>query len=178
VAEENALEQPVSIEECRRVLHANPKLAELTDDDLEALTPLIHLSEFPAGATLFNEGDVSNNFSVIASGTVEVYKTGSTGKKLTLNILHDSDLLGEMGLLNDTQRSATARALTSVRLLCFHSTRFNEALYSGSLPAHRMVLAFARILAQRLTATDMDLFNLFEADPDNPRFRGLKQFDL
>jgi CRP-like cAMP-binding protein len=173
---DDAANGPVSLDECRRVLHSNATLAQLTDSDVEALTPLVHLGEFPSGTILFEEGDLANNFSVIATGTVEIYKTGSTGKKLTLNILHDSDLLGEMGLLNSAPRTATARALTNVRLLCFNSDRFNEALAQGSLAAHRMVLAFARILAQRLTATDMELFDLFEADPDNPRFRGIKEY--
>ena len=176
MADDDVVDGPVSLEECRRVLRSNAALAQLTDADVEALSPLIHLDEFAAGTVLFNESDPANNFSVIATGTIELYKTGSTGKKLTLNILHDGDLLGEMGLLNSAPRTATARALTTARLLCFDSERFNAALDEGSLSAHRMVLAFARILAHRLTATDQELFDLFEADPDNPRFRGIREF--
>lgn len=68
---------------------------------------------FPAGETIFSEGDPSDVAYVIRSGRVEVVKRTPTGV-LRLAVLAEGDVLGEMGLLEDRPRSASARAIEPV----------------------------------------------------------------
>lgn len=165
-----------SHEECRRVLQAVPFLDGLSDDDLAVLAQNMRAREFLAGATIFYEDDSSDGVYFLAGGAVEVFKSDQTGKKLPLVVLRDSGLIGEMGLINNTPRTATARALSSSHVLYLSSDTFYASLEAGVVPVHRLVLGFARIIAHRLASMDERLFSLFENETDNEHFRELNEF--
>lgn len=164
---ENTIEEPVALEEFNKVFHSVPHLAALSEPDIEALVPLARVREFRAGTVLFYEDDITDAVYFLCDGAIEVFKSDSTGKKLPLTILRDSGVLGEMGLLNDTPRTATARALTPVRVIYFKSTEFHDALERGSLAVYHLIFAFARVLAQRLASMDETLFALVQYDHEN-----------
>jgi len=170
---EDTIEEPVSIEECFGVFHAVPYLSSLSEPDVEALAPLARVREFRAGTVLFYEDDPTDAVYFLSSGAIEVFKSDNTGKKLPLTILRDSGVLGEMGLLNDTPRTATARALTPVRVIYFKSVDFHDALERGSLAVYHLIFAFARVLAQRLASMDDTLFALFQYDAEQNDPEGL-----
>lgn len=162
----DTIEEPVTTEECYRVLHSVSYFTELGEADIEALAPLARVREFRAGTVLFYEDDITDSVYFLSEGAIEVFKSDSTGKKLPLTILRDTGVLGEMGLLNDAPRTATARALTPVRVIYFKSADFHEARERGSLAVNHLIFAFARVLAQRLTSMDETLFALFQYDQD------------
>src|SRR5262249_363446 len=68
---------------------------------------------FSPGETIFNEGDVSAECYILRSGRVDVLKN-THGTWLRLAVLGQGDVLGEMGLLDERPRSATARAVGHV----------------------------------------------------------------
>lgn len=68
---------------------------------------------FPAGRVLFSEGDPSDRAYLLRSGRVEIVKNTERGS-VRLAVLSAGDLVGEMGLLEERPRSATARALDDV----------------------------------------------------------------
>jgi CRP/FNR family transcriptional regulator, cyclic AMP receptor protein len=68
---------------------------------------------FAAGATIFAEGDASDHAYLIRSGRVEIVKHTAHGS-VRLAVLGEGDIVGEMGLLEERPRSATARALEPV----------------------------------------------------------------
>jgi CRP-like cAMP-binding protein len=164
---------PVLPDDCHRALAAIPHLANLSLSDCQALAPLFCAREFPAGSTLFYEDDESNGAYFLVSGAVEVFKSSPEGRKLPLVVLRDSGLLGEIGLLIGERRTATARALSGVRVLELERTTFNDALEADNHAALRLSLAFARVLAQRLTTTNEKLFELFQNDVSDTLHREL-----
>jgi len=162
----DTIEEAVTTEECERVFHAVPYLTGLSEADIEALAPLARIREFRAGTVLFYEDDITDAVYFLSSGAIEVFKSDNSGKKLPLTILRDNGVLGEMGLINDAPRTATARALTPVRAILFKSAEFHEARERGSLGVNHLVFAFARVLAHRLTTMDETLFALFQYDQE------------
>lgn len=77
------------------------------------------------GEVIFKEGDVSDNAYIIKTGQVEISK-GEGKQKVVLAILKDGDIFGEMGLIEDKPRSATATALDEVRMKAINHEKFNE----------------------------------------------------
>ncbi|HSR71837.1 MAG TPA: cyclic nucleotide-binding domain-containing protein [Kiloniellales bacterium] len=73
----------------------------------------MEVRRFAAGETLFREGDASAEAFVIRAGRIEILKDSVRGP-LRLAVLGSGDVVGEMGLLEDRPRSATARALEPV----------------------------------------------------------------
>ncbi|MBT3989708.1 MAG: cyclic nucleotide-binding domain-containing protein [Rhodospirillaceae bacterium] len=71
------------------------------------------------GEIIFREGDASSSAFVIVSGQVELLKNTSSGPvngMVCLAILSAGEIIGEMGIVDRSARSATARAVGSVTL--------------------------------------------------------------
>jgi CRP/FNR family cyclic AMP-dependent transcriptional regulator len=74
---------------------------------------------FSAGETLFKEGDRADVMYVIQAGEVEVSHNGTW-----IESLGEGNIFGEMSLINEEPRSATATAKTEVRLVPIDLKRF------------------------------------------------------
>jgi CRP-like cAMP-binding protein len=173
--DEQAPNQSASLttEECRQTFATVPFMAELTENDTRSLQPLMHSFTFSEGETLFEEGDPGDALYFVQSGTIEVFKSDDLGGRLPLITLSGTGVLGEMGLLSNAPRTATALATSEVRALRLSHSDFQAALDEGNMAAYRLVLALARVLSQRLSAMDHKLFTLFQADENGVRFRDL-----
>lgn len=89
----------------------------LTDRELEKIRPLVKEMHFPKGHFLIHEGEEHKSLFII-EGEVEVLKKEPGSKKQhVLSKLQSGDVIGEMACLDDSFRSASARALVSTRVL-------------------------------------------------------------
>jgi CRP-like cAMP-binding protein len=93
---------------------------------------------FQAGEMIFSEFEPGDNFYMIQSGRVELVKIIGDVEK-TLDILYPSDMFGEMAILENSPRSASAVALEEVRVLEFNRRNF-EILMLGNPPIALMLL--------------------------------------
>lgn len=98
---------------------------------------------FKAGETIFKEGDPAEELFVIQSGKVEI----RLGNRL-LDTLEEKAIFGEMALIDDTPRSATAVAVTDVTLVPVAEKQF---LFLASQTPY-FALNVMRVLARRLRA--------------------------
>ena len=105
--------------------------------------------EFGAGDTIFREGDLGTEMYIIHEGKVEILnRLGDEDRVLA--VLEKGDFFGEMSVLEDLPRAATARALTDARLLQINGSTFDQMLQSNPEIAVRMM----RKLSRRLRETD------------------------
>ena len=63
--------------------------------------------EFPRGTVLFREGDPGGEMYVVSRGKVSISARGGAVEKV-LSTLGQGEFFGEMSILNDAPRSATA----------------------------------------------------------------------
>ena len=68
------------------------------------------------GDTLFKEGSFSDSAFIIESGEIEISKTNEKGEKIVIDVLEQSEIVGEMGLIDGQPRSATAMAKTEATI--------------------------------------------------------------
>jgi CRP-like cAMP-binding protein len=71
---------------------------------------------YKAGETIFRQGYPGDNAYVILSGQVEIIDEIPGGPEFQIAVLDAGRMFGEIALLDDKPRSATARALTDVTL--------------------------------------------------------------
>ena len=64
---------------------------------------------YAVGEVVFNEGDAGDSGFLVASGTVEISRQ-SEGEKEVLGTIKQGQMFGEMALISDKPRSATATA--------------------------------------------------------------------
>lgn len=96
---------------------AKIKLFERLDvDELEELASVIDEESINSGETLFHAGDVGESLYIIKSGSVELFIRDNTGQKIVLKIAGENDLFGEISMLDNRPRSASALALEDTQL--------------------------------------------------------------
>lgn len=91
-----------------------------------------------AGSILFAEGDAPTSAYLIESGRIEI-STMQFGERRVLGELGPGMLLGEMAVLDDSPRTATARVLSDCRLTPIDSDQFAERLAAAD-PVVRALL--------------------------------------
>ena len=107
-----------------------------------------YLARFTAGHPIFEEGEVGTEMYVIQSGTVEIFKRSRRGEEKLLATLEKGDFFGEMSILEDVARTASARAKTDVELVRINQTTFDEMLRHNAEIAVRMLRKLSRRLRE------------------------------
>ncbi len=82
---------------------------------------------FAQGDTVFREGDLGTEMYVIHEGKVEILRTVAN-ERLQMAVLEKGDFFGEMSLLEELPRSATARALEDTTLIEINGALFDRML--------------------------------------------------
>jgi CRP-like cAMP-binding protein len=93
-----------------------PVFDGLGDDDLEKIAALAAEVSVPSGKELVREGDYSYDVLVIEEGTASVERGGDV-----IAELGPGDVIGEMGVLERSQRNATVVATSSMMLVTLTS---------------------------------------------------------
>lgn len=105
--------------------------------------------EHAAGEYIFREGELGTEMYIIHEGQVEILNRVGEEEAL-LALLEKGDFFGEMSLLEELPRAASARALTATRLLQINGATFDQMLRDNPEIAVRMM----RKLSRRLRETD------------------------
>lgn len=96
--------------------------------------------DVPAGSVLFHQGDAPTSAFLLESGSIEVFtEQGDAIRRL--GVLGAGDLLGEMAVLDDSPRTATARALSDCVLMPIDRKQFAERLDSADPVVRALLLS-------------------------------------
>jgi len=115
--------------------------------------------EFPVGTVVFAEGDVGNEMYVIQAGKVNITKKSRDVEKVLVT-LGAGAFFGEMAIINQKPRSASAVVVEEARLLVIGPKTFDAMIRGNAEIAVRMI----KILAQRLQEADEQIENLMLRD--------------
>jgi CRP/FNR family transcriptional regulator, cyclic AMP receptor protein len=118
--------------------------------------------EFPKGTVLFREGETGKEMFVLQSGRVVITKTVRDTEK-TLAVLGPGEFFGEMALISNKPRNATAAVEEAARLLVIDPKTFEGMVRGNSEIAVRMI----KKLAERLGEADAQIENLLLTDPSS-----------
>jgi CRP-like cAMP-binding protein len=98
---------------------------------------------FQAGEMIFSEFEPGDTFYLIQSGRVELVKIIGDIER-TLDILQPSEMFGEMAILENSPRSATATALDIVKVLEFNSQNFEILMLGNPQIALKLLRMFTK----------------------------------
>jgi len=104
---------------------------------------------FAAGTVLFREGDKGEEMFILQSGKVKISKK-IRGVEKTLATLEKGEFFGEMAILNDKPRSATAETIEDCDMLVIDRKTFETLLRSNV----EIAIRFIKRLADRLRETN------------------------
>ncbi|HPA20895.1 MAG TPA: cyclic nucleotide-binding domain-containing protein [Verrucomicrobiae bacterium] len=106
---------------------------------------------YPANHVVFREGDESQDAYRILSGRVDI-SMGTGGKRILLARLGPGDIFGEMAMIEDKARSATATAAEDLEVEVMSPADFNRAILQD--PA-RLVPYLASFFERLRTTNNM-----------------------
>jgi len=127
-------------------------LYSLTDEEINQLIPSFELVHYPAGSTVFKEGDNSGNFlGFIVSGKLEVRKeTEFKGRQVVLALLTKGSFVGELNFFDDQPRSADVLATEDTSLLILRREVFDDFLQKHPFAGIKVLQGLNRVLSIRL----------------------------
>ena len=121
------------------------------------------LRQFGSGEVIFHEGDLGTEMYIVQEGQVEILRLGSEGPR-RLALLERGDFFGEMSILDELPRTATAAAVTDARLVEINGATFDEMLRANPEIAIRIM----RKLSLRVRQADEQLGRGEGAGPPPP----------
>jgi len=101
-----------------------------------------YVYEYEPGTVLFREGDLGGEMYVIQSGSVEISREIGERHQV-LAMLSAGEFFGEMAIVNDRPRSATATIKQRARLLVVDTRTFESMLRCKTEIALRLIKALA-----------------------------------
>jgi len=116
--------------------------------------------EFSKGIVLFKEGEPGKEMFVIQSGKVAITKSVRDVEK-TLAVLGPGEFFGEMAIISNKPRNASANVLEDARLLVIDPKTFEAMIRGNAEIAVRMI----KKLAERLSEADLQIESLLLSDP-------------
>jgi CRP-like cAMP-binding protein len=117
--------------------------------ELDTLAERAERLSFSAGEVIIAEGEAADRFYVIEEGEVAVSRQSSEGDEIELATLGPGQFFGEVGLLAETRRTATVRAIDDVKLLGLSWQEFKATLEESDSTER----GFSEIVQERLAQT-------------------------
>jgi CRP/FNR family transcriptional regulator, cyclic AMP receptor protein len=127
-------------------------LQAMDDDALARLAGALEEKQYADGRIVFSEGDPGDSMYFILKGRVRIEKraqaTGAAHKILT--VLEAGDYFGEMALLDQKPRSASAVAAGAVGILRLSKAAFDQMQAGSSVAGMSVLFAMIRTSSERI----------------------------
>jgi CRP-like cAMP-binding protein len=107
---------------------------------------------YDAGQVIFNAGDTADAAYVVIDGTVEISVPTPNGP-IIINTMTKNEILGEIAIVGDVPRTATAKAVSRLETLKISKELFVKIIRENPDAAVELI----RILAARLASTTSQL---------------------
>jgi CRP-like cAMP-binding protein len=105
------------------LLHSIPLFSRLGKSDLRRLGQLADEVDLAAGKVLMRQGEFGSEMFVVVSGSIRIDQNGQT-----INELGAGDWLGEMALLSEGRRTATATVTEPTRAFVVAHREFHALM--------------------------------------------------
>ena len=105
------------------ILRTIPLFATLTESEHKSIIDHIQMQYFPAHYSLFKAGDMGGDMYIIKSGMVRIFNEGQD-----LATLGEGDFFGEMALIDQMPRMASAETLSDSEVFVLKREDFAELM--------------------------------------------------
>ncbi|MBC7605240.1 MAG: cyclic nucleotide-binding domain-containing protein [Ramlibacter sp.] len=147
--------QSATAELAARMLRAPSALMQLTQDEALAVVACMQPLRIADGETFIREGDKDDTgfMLLILEGDVTVESAiASREQPITVSILGPGNLIGDIGLIDGSARSASCTAMTDLRCAKLTRDALNQLLDEDPRTAAKLMMAISHRIAQRMRA--------------------------
>lgn len=151
------------VQDKQRYLQMIDIFRDLGHDEVEQLGKHTPMRRVPAGTIFYSPEQSTEVLFILKEGRVRLYHLSPSGRDLTLAILEEGTIFGEMSFVGQQLQSSFAQAVTPC-LLCLMS---REDVKTHLLGDTRIAYRLLETMGQRLLATENRLSDIaFRHAPD------------
>lgn len=144
-------------------------LAPATDEELRLLIPVARIDSYSAGKTLFREGEQISQVFIVTAGVVSLEINGPDHRPRRFQTAGPGELLGWSPVLGTGAMTASARALTDVKVVAIDARALLDVCDKNPQFGFQFMRRVAIALAARLNATRLQLLDIYRHElPASP----------
>lgn len=142
------------------ILKEVPLFQELSSKELQKLIKTMYLRKYYKEEIIFKEREPGAGMYVIVSGQVKILLKSFLGKEEEITLLNKGDFFGELALLDEFPRSATAKATEYTELLSFFRADLLGLIKKEASLASKILFQLSKVIGLRLREANKDLKNI------------------
>lgn len=131
---------------------------KLSRRELKKVAHIIYERSYPAGEYLFEKDQPGAAMFIIKKGLVKIVVPTQSGDEVELAALDRDSFVGELALLDDSPRSASAKAVEDTEAIAFFREDLNNLLNTNPEIASKIFKELAVIVGRRLKTTNEQLY--------------------
>ena len=139
-----------------------PIFKNLARAELSLVANMVHARTYHPDEVVFLEGQPGTGMYAITSGAVNITLNYRRDDEILLAQLKEGDFFGEISLLDESPRSASAVAVGPTELIGFFRSDLMDLIDKNPRMGNKIMLGLAAVLVERLRATNTELRRLRE----------------
>ncbi len=143
-----------------------PAFEGLNQRELVAVERIIHQRRYGIGEVVFGENMPGAGMYIIKSGAVAIRKKISDADEIELAVIEENNFFGEMALIDEMPRSASAVAVKETILFALCKPDLENILDRNPKVAARIIINIARLICKRLVKANDNLEALTKDQAD------------
>ncbi|MBI5476201.1 MAG: cyclic nucleotide-binding domain-containing protein [Ignavibacteriales bacterium] len=156
----NLFKTPTEKSELEEVLLSMLPFKNLSNKNFKLLMKVIHNRIYAANEYIFFQGDPGIGLYLIIRGEILITEE-IDGERFDLAMLTRGDFFGELALLDEEKRSASAIALKDSQLAVIFKPDLDEFVETHSKVGIQILRGISQIVATRLRNLNQDYFTLY-----------------
>ncbi|MBU0926379.1 MAG: Crp/Fnr family transcriptional regulator [Spirochaetes bacterium] len=128
--------------------------------------------QFESGDTVFKEGELGDRMYILLAGAVELKKKVDRGETVLKTVDAPNEFFGEMALIDDRPRSASAVAVKRTNVLAVDGPTFETMILTNG----KFALKIIKVLSERIRRSNDQVSDLIETMPRERVARSMVDF--
>lgn len=130
--------------------------------------------QFDAGDRIFSEGEHGDLMYILLQGAVDLTMKVDRGETILKTVSSPNDFFGEMALLDDRPRSASAVATRRTRVIAVDGQTFETMILTNG----KFALKIIKVLAERIRNSNTQVSELIETMPRERIARSMTDYAI
>lgn len=157
----NLFKAPAERNDLEEVLLSMPPFKNFNSTQLKHLVKIVHNRVYSANEYIFYQGDPGIALYLIREGEVKIVKNNDQGNEMELARFGRGDFFGEMSLMDQDVRSASAIALADSKLGVLFKPDLDKFIEKFPKRGIKILRGLSEIVATRLRLLDNELFTMY-----------------
>lgn len=148
------------------ILKEHPFLHDLKQEHFNIILGCASNVRFKPGEIIFREGEEANKFYLIRHGHVAIDIPLASHSALTIQTIHEGDILGWSWLIPPYRSHFHCRAVDDTRAIAFDGKCLRGKCETDHDLGFELLMRLTKVLTQRLQSTRIQLLDLYDRNKE------------